>query len=84
MKRTLIAVTTAAALSFAGATTAVAMGEQLTMLEAAIDSEFQRLGIQDIGMGDLTLGQLALIKNVIESEDNTQEKRRRIMAIVDR
>ncbi len=85
MKRSLIALSTVAALTVTGfAPAAVAMEQELTMLEAAINSSFSQLGLEDINMGDLTLGQLALIKNVVESDDSTTEKRRRIEAILSR
>lgn len=85
MTRKLIALSTAVAISAASfAPTAFAMDQELTMLEAAIDGAFVELGIQDVAIGSLTLAQLALVKNVLESEDSTQTKRNRVEAIVNR
>ena len=81
MKKT--ALILAAVATFA-AGSANAMSEELTMLESAVTREFSSLGIQDISMGDLSLGQLELIKRVLESDDNNNEKKNRIMAIIAR
>ncbi len=85
MKRNLIALSTAVALSAAAfAPAAVAMDQELSMLEQAINNSFSQLGIEDVSMGDLTLGQLALVKNVLEGDDTTSNKKRRIEAIISR
>ncbi|WP_316012898.1 hypothetical protein [Roseobacter sp. HKCCA0434] len=85
MKRTFIALTTAATLAatgaFADAHTEMTMGEGLTMFEALVANEMDELDIEtDVTM--LTLGQLAQIKNIVEGEDNRDKKREDIMAII--
>ncbi|MEO0911465.1 MAG: hypothetical protein AAFY59_00525 [Pseudomonadota bacterium] len=85
MKRTFIALSTATVLAAAAfAPAAVAMDQELSMLEQAVNNQFGQLGIEDVAMGDLTLGQLALVKNVLESDDTTANKKRRIEAIISR
>ena len=85
MKRTIATVVTAASLAiFAAAPAVHAMGEELSMLEQAIAGSFNDLNIEDADASTLTLGQLALIKNVLESDEPTSNKKRRIEAIVNR
>jgi len=73
-----------AAVATFGAGSAIAMTEELTMLEAAVSREFESLGLRDVLMTELTLGQLELIKRVIESDDNNLTKKQRIEAIMAR
>jgi hypothetical protein len=55
------------------------------MLEQAVHNQFDRLGISDYKMEDLTLGQLAEIKQVVGSNDYGQaEKKTQIMQIIER
>ena len=81
MKKTALILAAVASL---GAVSANAMSEELTQLEAAIERSFQSLGIEDIHHGDLSLSKLELIKRVIEGDDNNNEKKNRIMAIIER
>jgi hypothetical protein len=61
-----------------------AMGE-LTMLEQAANNHFVRLGITQFNMGDLTLSQLAEIKQVLNSNDyNYSDKKFQIEKILNR
>ncbi len=84
MKRTVSALTLVAALSAFTAPTVNAMGQELTMLELAVNNAMQQIGIQDVDVSDLTLGQLALIKAVLEGDDETGIQKRRIENIVSR
>ncbi|MBM2577169.1 hypothetical protein JQC91_12750 [Jannaschia sp. Os4] len=89
MNRTLAALTTAATLAlapaaFADGHLAGSMGEGFDMLSAALADDFQRLGIEmdTDGMDALTLGELAAIKNIIESQDGDNQKKGQIEAIL--
>ena len=85
MKRTFIALATAATLAstgaFAEAHAEMTMGEGLTMFESLVANELAELNIEtDVTM--LTLGQLAQIKNVVEGMDPTETKKENIEAII--
>ena len=85
MKKTLTVAVASAMLvaSPFAATGAFAMGQELTMLEAAIDNQFNALGITDYQMGELTLSQLSLIRAVLGSSDYSQtEKKQQIEQIL--
>lgn len=84
MTRTLTALATAAALSFGAVSVAHAqtMGEGYDMLQAALVGDFERLGIPTETLDDLTLGQVAAIKNIVESEDNDNQTKGQIEAII--
>ena len=89
MNRSLIA---AAALA-AFATTASAdghttgtMSEGFDMLTAALANDFDRIGLSmdADALDGLTLGQIAAIKSIVDSDDsNDGEKKSRIEAIID-
>lgn len=92
MTRTLAALTTAATLAFSGAafaqTTVIEVepstGAGYDMLTTSLMGDLDRLDI-DISPEDmdaLTLGQLAAIKQVIESEDNDTQTKGQIEAII--
>jgi hypothetical protein len=87
MTRTFTALATAAALTF-GATGAFAdahtpmMSEGYNMLQTALMSDFERLGIPTDTLDDLTLGQIAAIKDIVEGEDADPTKRERVEAII--
>ena len=84
MKRILAAAATIATLSagaaFAEAHT-VSMGEGYNMLQTALMSDFERMGIPTEQLDNLTLGQIAAIKDIVESEDESSQKRQ-IEAII--
>ena len=85
MKRTFIALATAATLAasgaFADAHVEMSMGEGLTMFETLVSNELSGLGVEaDVSM--LTLGQLAQIKDIIEGTESTETKKRNIEAII--
>ncbi|QPH53579.1 hypothetical protein [Pontivivens ytuae] len=85
MKRSLIALTAAATFAstgvFAEAHTQSAMGVGLTMFEALVQSELDNIGVE-ADVTTLTLGQLALIRNVLEGDGSTTDKQEEVEAIV--
>lgn len=88
MNRTIATIATISALTFGGAALADAhvsgMGEGFDMLQTALMSDFERLGIETEGMDmdALTLGQLAAIKGIVESSDGENQKKGQIEAII--
>ena len=82
MKRTVTALALVASLSAFAAPAAFAMGEELTMLELAVDNAFTQIGIRDVNVSTLTLAELALIKSVLDSDSDNQEKKSRVEAII--
>ncbi|SDZ62997.1 hypothetical protein SAMN05444004_1482 [Jannaschia faecimaris] len=85
MNRTLATIATVAALT-AGSAFADAhspsMGEGFDMLQTALMSDFERLGIPTDALDDLTLGQVAAIKAVVESDEGDTQQKGRIEAII--
>ncbi|WP_299651822.1 hypothetical protein [uncultured Jannaschia sp.] len=73
MKHIFAAAATIAALS-TGAAFAQTMGEGYNMLQTALMSDFERMGIPTEELDNLTLGQIAAIKEVVESEDESNQK----------
>jgi len=61
---------------------ALAMGNELTMLEDAINRDFAKLGIAKFEMGDLTLSQLAEIKRVLDSNDYSSSERKQQIEVI--
>lgn len=86
MNRTIATIATISALSFGGAAFADApmagMGKGYDMLQTALMSDFERLGIPTDKLDHLTLGQVAAIKGVIESENNDTQTRGQVEAII--
>ena len=82
MKRTLATVAAVAALTFSGAAFAQNMGEGFNMLQAALENDFQRMGIPTDTLDDLTLGQIAAIKSIVESNESDNQMKGRIEAII--
>ena len=74
MTRTFAAIAAAATMSFGGIAAAQSMGEGYDMLTAALMSDFERLDIPTDTMDNLTIGQLAAIKNVLEDGDESNDK----------
>lgn len=78
MNRTLLALAFTAATAgsaFADAHTPT-MGEGFDMLTAALEAEFERMGIPMETLDDLTIGQLAAIKAVLDDGDESNDKGR--------
>lgn len=77
MNRILLATTfaamTAGSAAFADAHSP-SMGEGFDMLTAALSSDFERLGIPMESLDDLTIGQIAAIKQIIEDDDSGNDK----------
>ncbi|MEM8869869.1 MAG: hypothetical protein AAGB10_15615 [Pseudomonadota bacterium] len=83
MKRTLAAfAVVASAATFT--TPAVAMEQELTMLELAVSNALTGVGVLDVDVMTLTVSQLAIIQNVLSSDAGDNEKARRIEAIIAR
>ncbi len=61
----------------------VAMDKELSMLEAAVTNQLTTLGVDAEKVDTLTVGELALLKTVFESEDTTASKSRRAKEILD-
>lgn len=83
MKR-LLAAATVLATSLAVTAPVFAIGEEMTMLETAVKNELAHIGIRDVSFMSLTVGQLAAIKDILDSDDNENEKRQRIEAVLAR
>ncbi len=66
------------------ATSALAMGEELSMLELAVENQMERLNVENVDVMSLTLAQLAIIRGIVEGDDSDNDKKRRIEAIVNR
>jgi hypothetical protein len=86
MNRTLTALATIATLSFGSVALADAhspsMGEGFDMLQTALVGDFERLDIPTDVLDDLTLGQIAAIRSVVESEENDNQTKGQIEAII--
>ncbi len=81
MKRTVTALALVASLSAFAAPAAFAMGEELTMLELAVDRVFDKVGVEH-DVSTLTVAELALIKNVVADGGTNEDVKRRIEAII--
>ncbi|MCK0169429.1 hypothetical protein MWU52_17895 [Jannaschia sp. S6380] len=84
MTRTFATIATVAALT-AGTAFADAhspsMGEGFDMLQTALMSDFEQMGIPTDTLDNLTLGQIAAIKTIVESDEEDNQKQR-IEAII--
>ena len=83
MKRTFAAMTILASAT-AFAAPSFAMEQELTMLELAVGNALEQVGVRDVDVMSLTVSQLAIIKNVLASDDSNNDKARRIEAIISR
>ena len=70
---TLITLTAGTAFADAHAPT---MGQGFDMLQAGLAADFERMGIEMDTLDDLTLGQLAAIKAILEDGDESNDKGR--------
>ncbi len=86
MNRTIATIATISALTFGGAaiaqTAPSGMGEGYDMLQTALMSDFEQMGIPTSELDNLTLGQVAAIKGIVESEGNESQKKGEIEAII--
>jgi hypothetical protein len=86
MKKPLKAILVAAVVSASPfAAVAQPMDTELTMLEQAVHNAFSRYGVSEYKMEDLTLGQLAEIKGIVGSgDDSGGDKKAQIMQVIER
>lgn len=80
----MIALATVSSMAFAApgfAQTDMSMGHN--MLTGALYNYFSANGLPTESIGDLTIGQIAQIKDVIDGDENEGNKKNRIMAITD-
>ena len=85
MTRKIIALATATMISLTAAAPAVhAMGMEFNMLTGAVFNELRTRGLPTEGIHDLTLGQLAQIKAIVDGDDGEGNKTQRIRAIMRR
>ena len=85
MTRTLTALAAVAAMTIGSAAIAQDMmstGEGYDMLSTAIANDFERLGIPTDTLDDLTLGQIAAIKAVLEEDSTSEEAKNEVEAII--
>lgn len=68
MNRTIATLATVATLSLGFAGTSFAMGNELNMLTGSVYNELRSMGLPTENIDKLTLGQVALIKSLIEEE----------------
>ena len=85
MKHTLATFAAVAALStgaaFADAHMSNSMGEGFDMLQSGLAADFERMGIEMESIDNLTIGQLAAIKAVLE-DDQTGNDKAQVEAII--
>ena len=85
MTRKLIALAAATMISLTAAAPAVhAMGMEFNMLTGAVFNELRARGLPTDNIHDLTLGQLALIKAIVDGEENEGGKTQQIKAVINR
>lgn len=85
MTRKLVAFVTAATLSMAAAAPAVhAMEMEFNMLTGAVYNELKSRGLPTDNIDTLTIGQIAAIRSIVDSDDNDGNKTQQIKAIVNR
>lgn len=83
MKRTFAAITVlASAVAFTAP--AIAMEQELTMLELAVNNALIGVGVQDVDVMSLSISQLAIIQNILAADESDNEKARRIEAVISR
>jgi len=86
MTRKLVALVTAASISVAAAMPAVSQGMEMgfNMLTGAVFNELRSRGLPTDNIQDLTLSQLAIIKGILDGDDNDGNKTQQIKAILAR
>ncbi|MEM1065920.1 MAG: hypothetical protein AAGJ74_10510 [Pseudomonadota bacterium] len=84
MKRTMTALAIAAAAATTGGTAAVAMDMEFNMLTGAVFNELRSRNLPTENIEKLSLGQIAIIKGIIDSDDSEGQKTNRIEAILAR
>ncbi len=71
-------------LAAAATVPAVAMEQELNMLELAAESALNSVGLRDVDIASLTVSQLATIQGIINDDESDLEKKRRIQAVISR
>lgn len=71
-------------LASAATVPAVAMEQELNMLELAAASALRSVGIQDVDISGLTVSQLATIHAIVNDDESDSDKKRRIEAVISR
>ena len=86
MTRKLVALITAASISVAAAMPAMAQGMNMgfDMLTGAVFNELRARGLPTDNINDLTLSQIAIIKGILDSDENSGSKTQQIKAIIER
>lgn len=82
MKRMMTGIS-AIAIAAATAVPAFSLTDEVDMLEVATQDALQEYNVEDVNVMDLTVGQIAEIRAVVNSDDPETEKQRRIEAIVE-
>ena len=84
MKKTIIALATVSSMAFAvPAFSQSAMGQGADMLTGALFNYFTLNELPTDGIMDLSLGQIAQIKGIIDGDESVGDKKNRVMAIVE-
>ena len=83
MRRSMNAATLLAS-AFAFTAPAVAMEQELFMLELAVESALTDVGVRDVDIMRLSHAQVSIIREIVESDDNEATKQRRIGAVLAR
>ncbi|MBM2577146.1 hypothetical protein JQC91_12630 [Jannaschia sp. Os4] len=73
---------TVAMLALPGAASAQSMGQGFDMLTSALVNDFTRMGISLGLLDDVTLGELAAVRNVLNSSESDNQKKGQIEAIL--
>lgn len=85
MTRKFVALATAATISLtAMAPAAFSMGMEFNMLTGAVFNELRSRGLPTDNIHDLTIGQLAIIKGIVDGDDGEGNKTQQIKAIINR
>ena len=83
MKKTFAALAAAAALTTATVPAVNAMEQEFNMLTGAVYNALSGIGADTDGIGELTIGQIAQIKGILDSGDlSNDEKKDRVAAIM--
>ena len=80
MKLKTLALATAASLTVAAS--ANAMDQEFNMLTGAVFNALVQLDVPTDGIQDLTLGQIATIKAILDSDDADNVKKQRVSNII--
>jgi len=82
--RNMIGAAVVSTLAAAATVPAIAMEQELNMLELAAESALNSVGLRDVDVMGLTVSQLATIQAIINDDESDQDKKRRIEAVITR